>query len=125
MQLEQKCEVATQQYLKSQHIIQTEILPSLASMSDLLVNVYDTLIAKQILPLTDQQQTKLSHLRRMSTVSRNQSVSPLTPLLSRTRAQPNLCLSLTSISNQPPLSSIPSDSNIDENFLASTNSLQS
>jgi len=120
IQLEQKCEVATQQYLTSQHIIQTEIMPSLTSMSDLIINVYDTLIAKHILPLTDQQQTKLSHIRRMSTISRNQSFLPLTPLLNRTQA----CLSLTSLSNQPPLSSVTSESNIDANFLASNNSLQ-
>jgi hypothetical protein len=124
IQLEQKCEVATQQYLTSQHFIQTEIMPSLESMSDLIVNVYDTLIAKHILPLTEQQQTKLSHIRQMSTTSRNQLFPPLTPLLSRTRAHSNLRLSLTSISNQPQLSSIPSESNLDENFLVSNNSVQ-
>lgn len=124
IQLERKCEAATQQQLTSQHMIKTEIIPYLMSMSDLIVNIYDTLVATQSIQLTEQQQTKLSHIRKLSTIYQIPLSQSLRPLLSRTRAQPNLCSSLTSISNQPQLASIPSESNIDENLSSFNNYLQ-
>ena len=105
-------------------MIKTEIIPYLMSMSDLIVNIYDTLVATQSIQLTEQQQTKLSHIRKLSTIYQIPLSQSLRPLLSRTRAQPNLCSSLTSISNQPQLASIPSESNIDENLSSSNNYLQ-
>jgi hypothetical protein len=124
IQLEQKYEAATQQQITSQHMIEHQIMPYLMSMSDLLVNIYDTLAESKPIPLTDQQQTKLFQLRQISniyhmhssplSIKSKTSSSPLRPLLSRTRAQPNLYSSLTSPSNQSQLASIPSESTINE-----------
>jgi hypothetical protein len=112
IQLEHKCETATQQQLTSQHMITTQILPHLMPMSELIVDIYDTLAKTHFIQLTKQQQAKLSHLRELSNLHQIQSnLSPVNshtsnssspPLLSRTRAQPNLCSTFSSAYDEPP-----------------------
>jgi hypothetical protein len=106
IQLEQKCETATQQQLTSHNMITTQILPYLMPISELIVDMYDTLAKTQFIQLTNQQQSKLSQLRGLSNLHQIQSnLSPVTSntsyssppsLLTRTRAQSNLCSTFSS-----------------------------
>ena len=86
-------------------------------MSELLVNIYDTLAETKLIQLTDQQQTKLFQLRELVTIHQIQSPPlrvgssksspPSSPFLIRSRAQPNLCSSFASACDQPQSTSLP------------------
>ncbi|CAF0925140.1 unnamed protein product [Rotaria sp. Silwood1] len=126
LHIEQKSDLAMQQHLSSLQMIETQIVPYLFSMSELLVNVYDKLSEKKIIQATDQQKTKLSFLRALSTTRKKSSISHFTsntsissPLLIRTQAQSNLCSLTTPTCNQPQstsLSQLSLESNLNKNL---------
>ncbi|CAF3396951.1 unnamed protein product [Rotaria sp. Silwood1] len=126
LHIEQKSDLAMQQHLSSLQMIETQIVPYLFSMSELLVNVYDKLSEKKIIQATDQQKTKLSFLRALSTTRKKSSISHVTsntsissPLLIRTQAQSNLCSLTTPTCNQPQstsLSQLSLESNLNKNL---------
>ncbi|CAF3642751.1 unnamed protein product [Rotaria sp. Silwood1] len=126
LRIEQKSDLAMQQHLSSLRMIETQIVPYLFSRSELLVNVYDKLSEKNIIQATDQQKTKLSFLRALSTTHKTSSIPHVTsntsissPLLIRAQAQSNLCSLTTSTCNQPystSLSQLSLESNLNKNL---------
>jgi hypothetical protein len=62
-QLEEKCNAVHQQQAVLRWTIETQIVPYLCTMSELLVDVCEQLATAKVIKLTDQQQTKLHRLR--------------------------------------------------------------
>ena len=123
IQLEQKSAAIAQQQLTSQQMLETQIIPHLMILSNLLLTISDTIDDSTPLVLNPQQKSDLTNLRELShhystTFNRcfsSPSSTQFQPLLNHSQANLNLCSSLTTITNSPS-SSIPSDSNILRNL---------
>ena len=63
MQLEEKCDAVHGQQAALQWTIETQIVPYMSTMSELLVDVCEQLAKPKVITLTDQQQTKIRRLR--------------------------------------------------------------
>jgi hypothetical protein len=77
MQLEKTCNAVHEQQAALRWTIETQIVPYLCTMSELLVDVCEQLAKAKVIKLTDQQQTKLNRLRHPPTASH----PPLSPSL--------------------------------------------
>ena len=68
-QLEKKCNVVHEQQAALRWMIETQIVPYMSTMSELLVDVCERLATAKIVTLTDQQQTKMHRLRHPPAIS--------------------------------------------------------
>ena len=66
-QLEEKCNAVHEQQVALQWTIETQIVPYMSTMSELLVDVCQQLTTTKVIALTDQQQTKIHRLRHPPT----------------------------------------------------------
>ena len=62
-QLEKKCDAVQKQQATLQWTIETQIVPYMSTMSELLVDVCEQLAKAKVIKLTDQRQTKIPRLR--------------------------------------------------------------
>ena len=62
-QLEEKCNAVHEQQAALRWTIETQIVPYMSTMSELLIDVCEQLATAKIVTLTDQQQTKIHRLR--------------------------------------------------------------
>ena len=74
-QLEEKCDAVHEQQAALRWTIETQIVPYVSTMSELLVEVCEPLVTVKFIKLTDQQQTKIQRLRHPPTTYH----SPLSP----------------------------------------------
>ena len=65
--LEQKCDAVHEQQAALQWTIETQIVPFMSTMSELLVDVCEQLAKAKVITLTDQQQTKIRRIRQPPT----------------------------------------------------------
>ena len=75
--LEQKCDAVHEQQAALQWTIETQIVPFMSTMSELLVDVCEQLAKAKVITLTDHQQTKIRRLRQPPTIPQ----VPLSPSL--------------------------------------------
>jgi hypothetical protein len=68
-QLEEKCDVVREQQAALRWTIDTQIVPYMSTMSELLVDVCQQLTTTKAIALTDQQQTKIHRLQHPPTIS--------------------------------------------------------
>ena len=66
-QLEEKCDAVHEQQAGLRWTIETQIVPYVSTMSELLVEVCEQLATAKCIKLTDQQQTKIQRLRHPPT----------------------------------------------------------
>ena len=76
MQLEEKCNAVHVQQAVLQWTVETQLVPYLSTMSELLVEVCEQLAKAKVITLTDQQQTKIRRLRHSPTTPQ----APFSPL---------------------------------------------
>ena len=74
-QLEEKCDVVHEQQAALRWTIETQIVPYMSTMSELLVDVCQQLATAKVITLTDQQQTRSHRLRHLPTTAQA-SLSP-------------------------------------------------
>jgi hypothetical protein len=68
-QLEVKSDAVHEQQAALRWTIETQIVPYMSTMSELLVDVWEQLAKAKVIKLTDQQQTKIRRLRHPPTTS--------------------------------------------------------
>ena len=68
-QLEEKCNAVHEQQAALRWTIETQIVPYMSTMSELLIDVCEQLATAKIVTLTDQQQTKIHRLRHPPTTA--------------------------------------------------------
>ena len=76
-QLEEKCNAVHEQQAALQWMIETQIVPYMCTMSELLVGVCEQLAATKVIKLTDQQLTMIHRLRHPPTNSKAPNSPPL------------------------------------------------
>ena len=69
-QLEEKCNAVYEQQAALRWTIETQIVPYMCTISELLVDVCEKLATAKVIKLTDQQQTKLNRLRHPPATSK-------------------------------------------------------
>jgi hypothetical protein len=74
-QLEEKCDAVHEQQAALRWAIETQVVPYVSTVSELLVDVCEQLATSKVITLTDQQQRKLHRLRYPPTPSQG-SLSP-------------------------------------------------
>ena len=74
-QLDEKCDAVHEQQAALRWTIETQIVPYMSTMSQLLVDVCEQLATSKVIKLTEQQQTKIHRLPYPPTTSR-ESLSP-------------------------------------------------
>ena len=67
MQLEEKCDAVHEQQAALRWTIETQIVPYMSTMSELLVDVCEQLAKAKVITSTDQQQTKICRLQHPPT----------------------------------------------------------
>ena len=82
-QLEEKCDAVCDQQASLQWTIETQIVPYMSTMSELLVDVCKQLAKVKVITLTDQQQTKICRLRHPPTTPQNHFLLRLSHKISR------------------------------------------
>ena len=88
-QLEEKCDAVHEQQAALRWTIETQIVPYVCTMSELLVDVCEQLATAKIVTLTDQQQTKIHRLRHPPTTTQvSFSPSPFSRSFSTVHPRP-------------------------------------
>ena len=67
-QLEEKCNAVHEQQAALRWTIETQIVPYMSTMSELLIDVCEQLATVKVVTLADQQQTKIHSLRHLPTM---------------------------------------------------------